>query len=179
MKHFVKLAVVLSLVAIALAACTGVPEATDTASLSSSSSAGGTSGTSDSTEFADVANRDWLLVELRIGSRRVAINRDKLAAEGFGEFFTLRFAYERIMVNGVGAPNRYFGPYTLAENQAITMGPVASTQMAALREPEELKEHEYYNYLNNIYRWNLTGGNLELQTRADGTEAVLVFAQAR
>jgi len=172
MKHCVKPAVVLLVAVIALAACKSGPDATSGASKSRSSSA-----VADSTDFADVVGMDWRLVQIRRASGRIEINRDKPAAEG-GEIFTLRFEDGR--VSGLGAPNRYFGPYTLADNQAISMGQMASTQMATFREPEELKEHEYYAYLNNVSRWSLSGGNLELHSKGtDGAEAVLVFAAVR
>jgi hypothetical protein len=49
--------------------------------------------------------------------------------------------------------------------------------MAPLREPEYLKEQEFFAYLQNTTKWNVVDKNLELQsTGADGTAAVLVFA---
>jgi heat shock protein HslJ len=173
MKHFVKLTALLSLAMIALIACKSGPDATSGASRKSAGATVNNTG-----EFTDVVGMDWQLVEIRLASRRIQINRDKLAAEGFGEIFTLRFEDGR--VSGIGAPNRYFGPYTLADNQAISMGQMASTQMATFREPEELKEHEYYAYLQNVSRWNVSGNNLELHSKgANGAEAVLVFVLAK
>jgi heat shock protein HslJ len=186
MNHFAKPATLLFLAMIALIACKSGPDATSGASKSrSSGTAAGSSNrqspgstVGNTGEFTDVVGLDWQLVEIRLASRRVQINRDKLAAEGFGEIFTLRFEDGR--VSGIGAPNRYFGPYTLAGNQAISMGQMASTQMATFREPEELKEHEYYAYLQNASKWGLSGGNLELHSKgADGAEAVLVFVLVR
>jgi heat shock protein HslJ len=118
-------------------------------------------------KFSDVQDRDWKLVEIRINPESIIINESD-------DFFTLRFDMER--VNGIGAPNRYFAPYLLADKQGIAIKAIAQTQMAALFEPEELKEHEFFIYLQNTRRWNLVRGNLELYTRGtDGTEAVLVF----
>jgi len=126
-------------------------------------------------QFSDVMDRDWNLITLRRGSETTEIDRGAFA-EVFGEVFTLRFEEERI--SGVGFPNLFFGPYTLEDNQAISIQPPASSLMAAIFEMEELREHEYFAYLQNVYRWNLIGGNLELHTRGeDGTETVLVFAQ--
>jgi hypothetical protein len=52
-----------------------------------------------------------------------------------------------------------------------------STLMAPLRELEELKEHEYYMYLQSATKWNLEKENLELYSKGeDGAEVVLVFA---
>jgi hypothetical protein len=51
--------------------------------------------------------------------------------------------------------------------------------MAPLREPEKLKEQNFFAYLQNTVKWNLAGGNLELySTEEDGTGVVLVFVPA-
>jgi heat shock protein HslJ len=125
-------------------------------------------------EFSTVMNRDWNLAEIRTKPENIIIERGKLAEEGFGDIFTLRFDTER--VNGVGAPNRYFAPYTLADKQGITIKMVAQTQMLAIREPEKLKEHDFFVYIQNVTKWNFVKENLELySTGEDGAEAVLVF----
>ena len=170
MNRNVKLAMLALLIAavFAFAACNSGPEtpAEENAGVAGLSVAG------SAAEFSDVTDRDWNLVTVRLGSETIQIDRDTHA-----DFFTLRFDVERVA--GVGAPNRYFGPFTTADNQALSMGNMANTQMAALFEPEELKEHEFLAYLQNTFRWDLAGGNLELHSRAeDGTEAVLVFALA-
>ena len=133
---------------------------------------------SSSPKFSDVKNKDWNLVEVRLQNETIAFERNKLEEEGFSEIFTLRFDDER--VNGVGAPNRYFAPYTTADKQAITIKTIAGTLMASLREPEKLREYSYFNYLQNVTRWDLVKGNLELYSKGeDGTEAVLVYAPGR
>jgi heat shock protein HslJ len=127
--------------------------------------------------FSDVADRDWSLTGVRINSKSIDFNRGQLAEEGFGEIFTLRFDAERI--NGVAAPNRYFGPYTQGNKQSLTIKQVATTQMAALREPEKLKERDYLLYLQNTVKWNLKQDNLELYSKGeDGKEVILIFSQA-
>ena len=178
MKHFEKLAVVPFLVVIALTACASSSESSGSESLGAANSLQSSGTAVGSGDFSDVVGKEWRLAELRLVSRRIEINRDKLEAEGFGEIFTLRFGDS--LVSGTGAPNTYRGPYTLTGNQAVSIGMLASTQMAAFREPEELKEHDFYGYLHDVYRWNLANGNLELYTRGTGgTEAVLVFASVR
>ena len=171
MKNFAKLLALLAVVL--LAACTSASRSNDTGSGDLSSAAAGmTCGT-----FESVRNRNWNLVGLRTDTQNIVIDRGKLAAEGFGEIFTLRFGAG--LISGVGAPNQYNGPFTLGEDQAVTIGMMASTMMAAFREPDELKEHEYYAYLHKTVRWNLTGGNLELySSKEDGSEIVLIFAPA-
>ncbi|MDR0316683.1 MAG: META domain-containing protein, partial [Treponema sp.] len=124
---------------IAIAACSGTPK------------------------FSDVADKDWTLVKVHINSADIDFDRNKLKQEGFGEIFTLRFDAERI--SGTAAPNHYSAPYTLADKQAITIKQAMSTLMAPLREPEKLREYDYFLYLQNAYKWNIANGNLELYSK--------------
>jgi heat shock protein HslJ len=128
-------------------------------------------------EFSDIRDKNWNLMELRLKSENITINRDKMAEISFGDIFTLRFDAERI--GGTGAPNHFIGPYTLADKQAITIGNLAATLMAPIFEPEGLKEYDYFSYLQNTSKWNIVKGNLELYTKDNaGAEVVLVFAAA-
>ena len=171
MNRYLKLTALACLAVIALAACErSGPE------LSTAANDTALTVTEITGEFSYVINRDWHLAAVRLDSEIIEIDRNALA-EFFGEIFTLRFDTER--VGGVAAPNRYFGPYTLSDNQAVSMGNMANTLMAAIFEPEELKEHEFLAYLQNVYKWNLAGENLELHSVDEGeTEAVLVFIPA-
>jgi len=131
---------------------------------------------SSAPKFSSVVDKDWKLIAVRGGSENITFNRNKLAEEGFADIFTLRFDKER--VNGVGAPNRYFAPYTLVDKkQGITIKAIAQSQMTPLREPEYLKEQEFFAYIQKTTKWNIVNKNLELQsTGADGATMVLVFA---
>jgi heat shock protein HslJ len=128
-------------------------------------------------EFSDVRDRNWKLMEVRAGGNNVIFKRDMLPEESLKDVFTLRFDAEGL--RGIGCPNRYLAPYTLGENQAIDIKPIAGTLMAALFEPEQLKEREFFAYLENADRWNIVKGNLELRsTNNEGAEVVLVFGSA-
>jgi heat shock protein HslJ len=158
MKNFVNTMVLLTLAAI-VASCAGAPKSSEQAD-----------------NFSGVRGKDWNLAEVRAGQERIVINRAAWAGEGFAELFTLRF--EADLVSGAGAPNRYGAPYSLSANNAISIGMIRGTLMAPFREPEELKEHEFFALLQKAKKWNLAGGNLELYSeKEDGTEAVLVFKQ--
>ena len=151
MNRYVKFAVILA--AALFAACASAPK------------------------FSSVIDHDWNLAEVRTAPANIIFDRAKLVSEGFGEIFTLRFDAER--VNGVGAPNRYFAPYTLGAQFAISIKTVSGTLMIPLHEPEKLKERDFFNYLQNAYKWNLVKGNLQLHTKSEsGADAVLVFALA-
>jgi len=129
--------------------------------------------------FGDAEGREWKLVELRRAAKTVLIDRE-IDLYGFGEIYTIKFEAGR--VSGMGAPNRFFGPYTVGGNRALRIGSengaLASTLMMPLVEPEFLREHEYFGYLSRVYRWDLREGNLELfSTSEDGSQAVLVFVR--
>jgi heat shock protein HslJ len=134
-------------------------------------------GCSSAPKFSSVINKDWNLIEVQIKPSNIIFDRNQLVSEGFGELFTLRFDEER--VNGIAAPNRYFAPYTLNSDQLISIQTIAGTMMVPLHEPEKLKEHDFFVYLQNTSKWNLIKGNLQLYTKGEkGTEAILIFAPA-
>jgi heat shock protein HslJ len=125
--------------------------------------------------FDEVRGKVWALEEVVTESGSIIINRRKLEADGQGDVFTLMADAERI--SGKGSPNRYFAPYTLGEEQEISISPIAGTLMMSLVEPEGLQEREYFNYLAQANQWLLTGDTLELHSEtAEGDPAILVFA---
>jgi len=122
----------------------------------------------------DVEGKEWILTELRSAGTTVRIDRAKLEADNMGGWFTLSFQEDR--VSGVGAPNRYFGTFKANSESALSFSePLGSTMMAAFRELDELKEHEYFTYLSKVTRWALRDGKLELYSTSDGIETTLVF----
>jgi heat shock protein HslJ len=133
-------------------------------------------------DFTGVRDKNWKLMEVRsrtesAGGKDIIFQRSMLTQEELKDVFTLRFDAER--VSGAGHPNRYFAPYTLTEKQGIDIKPMAGTLMAPLFEPEQLKEREFFAYLENTDQWNLVKGNLELRSKDDkGAEVVLVFSLA-
>ena len=151
MTHSKLIALLLALTALAMGSCQSVR-------------AGGNSADVD---FSMVMNMDWILSELKTDSGTVVLNREKHVEQGFGNIFTLRFEDE--LAIGKAMPNTFRGPYTLGdEDRAITFGPMATTRMLALTQPEELSEDDFFAYMNNVVGWNLVGGNLELYTSTDG-----------
>jgi heat shock protein HslJ len=121
-----------------------------------------------------VSEKEWVLAEIRSARNTIQIDRQKLAANNIGGFFTINF--QEGNVSGMGAPNRFRGPYTLGSGNALNIGLLASTLMAAFIEADELKEHEYFAYLSSVTRWALREGRLELSgSDSDGNEVVLVF----
>jgi len=143
----------------------------------------------EAVDFSLVINRNWMLVEVRTGAQTITMDRENLAEMmGFDDVFTLHFedgdhgptVHGRIVptVRGRAAPNIFSGSYMLGDGQGIAFGMMIATLMAALFEPEELREHEFFAHLSNVSAWNLVGGNLELRTTDEGgAETVLIFAE--
>ena len=132
------------------------------------------------TMFKDVAGKDWMLSELRSGGKTVTIDRNKLEADSMGGYFALNFKGDNTanqgQVSGVAAPNRYFGPYTAADNGILNIANMATTMMMAFKVPEGLNEKEYLDYLTKATRWDLRDGKLELKSSSsDNLATVLVF----
>jgi heat shock protein HslJ len=129
--------------------------------------------------FRDVAGKEWILEELKSDGKTIRMDRQALEAINLVGAYTISFQERDSgggQVAGMGAPNRYIGPYTVGSNRALSLGNMASTMMMAIREPEGLREVEYYGFLSKVTRWDLREGKLELySSNANGTEAVLIF----
>jgi heat shock protein HslJ len=125
--------------------------------------------------FDLVLGKEWKLVEVKVEDLSTGFSRDT-PDEEFANFYTVKF--EDGTITGRAAPNNYRGPFELGENQGISFNRIAATMMAPLREPEGLKENEYFKYLEGIYRWDLRDGKLELHGKSeDGLANVLVFSE--
>ena len=136
-----------------------------------SSCAGGAFVRSSGAEFTEVEGREWILLELRKGRQTVSIDRESV---GMGGGYTINFFDGR--VNGMGVVNLYFGPYTAGPDQTLNIGDLASTMMAALFEPQALREHEYFALLSRVSRWNLHRDRLELHSSgSEGDIVILIF----
>jgi heat shock protein HslJ len=126
-------------------------------------------------EFSDVSGKDWKLIEVNVNDRVILFDRNTLIKEDAGDIFTINFNAQNI--NGKAAPNLYSGTYTPGANQAISLSPVSSTRMAPLRQPEKLREYDFFVYLQNVYKWNLVDKKLELYSKAeDDAEVKMVFS---
>ena len=138
-----------------------------------SSCAGGAFVRNSGADFTEVEGMEWILLELRKGRQTVRIDRDSIGMVGG---YTINFYDGR--VNGMGLVNLYFGPYTAGPGRTLEIGDLASTLMAALFEPETLREHEYFAYLSRVSSWNLYRGRLELHSSgSEGDAMVLIFEQ--
>ena len=132
--------------------------------------------------FRDVEGKEWILLEVKsitsVGSagETVSMDRKKLEDDNMGGAFTLSFQEGRL--SGMGAPNRYFAPYTTGGNRTLSIENIASTQMMAFKEPEGLRESEYFAYLSKVTRWDIREGKLELySSNSNGTGAILLFTR--
>ena len=126
------------------------------------------------TDFSEVVGHELRLTEVYVNGTKTQYNREALS-DIFSEAFILKFDEQRF--SGRGAPNLIVAtPYTLGENQSINIGLIPTTLMAAIFEPDHLKEHDFFKYIQSAYSWRITGGNLELYSRfEDNNEIKLVF----
>jgi len=135
---------------------------------------------STGTGFSSVAGKEWKLIEVRIDSpirREILFDRSSLSKENAGNAFTLRF--DNGNLNGTAAPNRFSAPYTLGQNENdITISPMRSTQNPSRWQPERIREPDFFQYVQNIYRWELnSNGNLVLFSRnEEGQEVRMMFS---
>jgi len=130
---------------------------------------------SSAPRFSDVSGKEWKLIEVNVNDRVILFDRNTLNSEDAGDIYTFNFDAQNI--NGKGAPNRYSGPYTLGSNQAISMNPVSSTGLAPLKQPEKLREYDYFVYLQKVYKWDLVDKQLELYSKTeDDAEVKMVFS---
>jgi len=127
-------------------------------------------------KFSDVTGKEWKLIKVNVNGRDILFDRNTLSREDAGNIFT--FSLDAQNISGVGAPNRYSGPYTLGRDQAINVSSVRSTMMAPIKQPEKLRESDYLIYIQNVYRWNLIDKNrLELYSKAeDGADVKMEFS---
>jgi len=133
--------------------------------------------TTQVTDFSGVRGREWRLIEVQISdnfNREVLFNRKTMSNENAGDTFNLKVDDTRF--SGKAAPNTYNMPYTLGENQSITLLPGMTTLMAPLFQPERLREHDFFQFMNNIYKWELKEGKLIFSSKAeDEREIQLIF----
>ena len=128
----------------------------------------------NTSSVSSIEGNEWKLIAVYINGNDTQFNRNSLPAE-LGNSFTLTL--DTKLASGVGAPNRYTAPYTLGDNQTITIMLMRSTLMATFLEPENLREHDFFTYMQNSYSWKLVNNNLELLSKTrDGGEVRLVFS---
>ena len=183
MKKFRMIFSLLLMLCMALnVSCVGSAEAagSETATFDGGVAAGGNnaagqgSGQGEVKVLGDVEGKEWILTEIRSGGNTVRIDRGKLGGGDTNGSFTISF--QGGMVRGIAWPNRFTGPYTIGSGEALGIGNLASTMMAAFVELDEIKEREYFAYLSGVTRWAVRDGRLELYSTSDGRETTLVFA---
>jgi len=142
----------------------------------------------DIVPFSKVERIDWNLAEVRKTSTAVIKDRTDRTTEAKNttetividrtnaqrEIYSIRFKEGR--VQGRGADNIYFAPYTAGENNTLSIKKIAGTRMLPLFETENLSEYDYFRYLEKVYRWEFHDWKLKLFTYdKNNEETVLEF----
>jgi len=121
----------------------------------------------------DFVNIEWFLEEFKTGSQVTKINRTQKGND-FSDYFSLLMDWENI--SGTGAPNRYNSWYKTEDGNGMYIGVIRRTLMATFVEPEELKEYQFFTFLEKVNKWKYNGEKLELYTVDENDkETVLVF----
>ena len=129
---------------------------------------------SKSSDFDAIKNRVWKLAEVKDSLGKLTFESEKLDKEQFGDVYTMQF--DDTFASGKAAPNRYNAAYALGSGNVISFKPAASTRMLAFKEPEGLREHEFYGLLQKASSWNLIENRLFIYTRtAENPDLILVF----
>jgi len=112
------------------------------------------------------------LTEVHIGGSDTQYRRSAMIDSN--GFFTLQFTASA--VTGKGAPNSYSGPCTINKDGIISIMPMRSTLMASFIDPGNLKEHEFFIYVQNTYKRAIVNNKMELYSKTeDGRDVRLVF----
>lgn len=120
---------------------------------------------------------DWVLVEIVTPeSGIIDLNRPQLEADGMGDVYSLRFDGEE-RVSGKAAPNRYTADCGWGDDSTVGIGPIAATRMMAFKEPEPLKEPEFFDYLSRVTRWAVMDQGQRMELYTEPPRATLVFAR--
>ena len=126
---------------------------------------------SDNADLNAFQEKNWYLDEVKIGSTVIIVSRDNKPELTY----TIMFNGERFA--GVGAPNHYFGSYVTNKDHAILFKKIGSTRMLPIFEMYDIKEHEYFSYIEKATFWKIREGKLELySSKEDGTKVILVYA---
>jgi len=126
------------------------------------------SGEADLNEFRE---KNWHLDKVRIGTTIISINRNNKP----DLTYTIMFNTERFA--GVGAPNHFFGSYAANKDHTISFKKIGSTRMVPIFEMYDIKEHEYFSYIERAARWDMRNEKLELySSKKDGTKVVLMYS---
>ena len=126
----------------------------------------------DNSDFTEFQEKNWYLDEVRIGTTIFSVNRENKPYS----IYTIMLNSERFA--GVGAPNHYFGSYSVKKDHSISFKKIGSTRMAPIFEMYDVKEYDFYTYIERATQWKIRKGKLELySSKKDGAKVILVFTQ--
>ena len=123
----------------------------------------------DNVPFSRIQRMDWNLTEVKTKSAVIIIDRTKAR----GEIYSIRFQ-ENGILRGRGANNAYFTPYTINENNFISIRKIIGTYMVPIFEMENFTEYEYFRHLERAYRWEFHDWKLKLHTYDENKEEVIL-----
>jgi len=126
--------------------------------------------TVNNTPLYKFQGKNWYLCEVVTGTTVISINRDNKP----DLIYTIMFNSERF--TGIGAYSRYFGPYIVKKDHSLFIKRVTSTRLGSKYETDNFNEQKYFKYIENVNRWEIRNGKLELYSCGDdGAQIILVY----
>jgi hypothetical protein len=124
--------------------------------------------------FAEIENKVWQLVQIRIGEGSIYLDRQELKSHDLSDIYILQFTPDGI--SGRAAPNRYFSSYKDVEGHNFSLQPIVGTLMESNMNIGGLMEASYYWYLQRVTRWQANGNQLKLYApNPQGAEIEMTF----
>jgi heat shock protein HslJ len=119
------------------------------------------SATSAAASLADLAGTEWILISF--GDRPI-----------LGDVRSPTLLVEGTRVSGFGGCNRYTGTIDERTPGMVTLGPMATTNMACVGPAAEI-EARYLAALTRVSRYTIVAGRLQLISVEDGVPRPLTF----
>jgi hypothetical protein len=117
--------------------------------------------------FERIKEKVWRLSAIKFTYSSIQLDRAAMQDAGMDEIYVLQFNEEG--VNGKALSNYYFAPYAKQEGKEVAFHQIVGTLAA---DPDSTEagspsEEDYYRYLQQVTRWNVTDDHLELSTEDD------------
>jgi hypothetical protein len=114
--------------------------------------------------FESITEKIWRLSAIKFTYSSIQLDRAAMQDAGMDEMYVLQFNEEGM--NGKALSNYYFAPYAKQEGKEVAFHQIVGTLAADPDSPEagSLREEDYYQYLQQVTRWNVTGNQLELSS---------------
>ncbi|MDR0910043.1 MAG: META domain-containing protein [Spirochaetaceae bacterium] len=121
-----------------------------------------------SSGFEAAEGKVWLLTAIEGNLPEAAFTREDIPeGNNTRENAWFSLSFDAGKVSGIGAPNRFNGPFATDGSKISQSGPFASTMMLALNAPETLSESTFFKLLQDASSWELGENQLIILSGKD------------